>query len=170
MDRSRLKARVVRHPVAFLVARMLVWSVRTARMHVLAVGIYGGAFVALLAAGFFPSLDPFGKLGWVGASLMLLAAIVVMIVGFVGFLLEESRPPAVHPLQPPAPMKPAKPSAMAAKVRAIAAQQEADATRLGQSIAELAERQRADGAAVEARLLRIVSAHASSPASGPEGK
>ncbi len=87
--RGRLRANVS-HPV-LVVGRLVMWIARTARSHPgPALGLLV-VFGILIAAGFIPELDPFGKIAWVLAAGMLLAGALVVSAGFANFLVGELR-------------------------------------------------------------------------------
>ncbi len=78
------------HPIRVM-GRLLTWCARLVRKHPVLVAASVLMLGLLTAAGFVPELDPWGKLGWAAAGLLLLVGILVAAAGFANFLVGELR-------------------------------------------------------------------------------
>ncbi len=78
------------HPILVL-GRLAVWIARRIREHPLISAVYLLALGGLIAVGFVSELDPYGKIGWAAAGLLILLGTVATVVGFANFLVGELR-------------------------------------------------------------------------------
>ena len=92
-SKAKLRTRWMRSdsPVVYAGGRLAVWTVRRILIHRGPAALFLVVLASLLALGLIPALDPYGKLAWLLAGLLLLAAAMVLVAGFAEFLVEESR-------------------------------------------------------------------------------